>query len=97
FPYQGGDFRNAYLGTGTPCTSLTGAGQSVGLFELDSYNPPDIATYNTNAGLPPTNLFPVELIVASGGTWDSPRSDNTTRLEVAGDIDVVHAMAPAAT
>jgi hypothetical protein len=65
--YQGNDFRNAYLGAASPCASLMGTGQTVGLFELDSYNPTDIALYASNAGLPNVTLQPYSIIFATGG------------------------------
>ena len=39
--YLGGDFRQAYV----PGTTLVGAGQTVGLFQLDGYDSADIAAY----------------------------------------------------
>ncbi len=52
--YVGGDFRAAYA----PGVSLTGVGQSVGLFELDGYLPGDITNYEALAG--ETNAPPLE-------------------------------------
>jgi subtilase family serine protease len=43
--YWGNDFRNTYA----PGVSLTGAGQAVGLLQLDGYYASDIATYTNNA------------------------------------------------
>ena len=95
--FQGNDFRNAYLGAGSPCATLTGAGQSIGLFELDSYNPPDITQYEALAGLPNVALNPVSILSASGGGGPSSVSNAGTRLEVAGDIEMVASMAPGST
>jgi subtilase family serine protease len=52
---EGNDFRNAYA----PGVSLNGAGQSVALFELDTYYPNDLASYRTQTGLntPVTNVY----------------------------------------
>ena len=44
--YFGNDFRNAYA----PDTTMTGAGQTVGMFEADGYYPTDIVAYATAAG-----------------------------------------------
>ncbi len=46
--YVSQDFRNAYL----PGVTLTGAGQSVALFEFDTYYSSDIVTYEEQTGLP---------------------------------------------
>ena len=51
--YLGNDFRNAYI---PGATSLTGAGQVVGLFQADGYYPSDIATYAAAAGNGRTNI-----------------------------------------
>ena len=45
--YQGSDFRAAYV----PGTSLTGAGQSVGLLQFDGFYANDITTYESQAGI----------------------------------------------
>jgi subtilase family serine protease len=85
--YMGNDFRHAYL----PGTKLTGAGQVVGLFELEGYTPSDIVAYENYAGLPNvlvTNVlesFPITLGVNSGND------------EVASDIELAIAMAPGLT
>jgi len=81
--YWGKDFRAAYV----PGTSLTGAGQNVGLFELDGYYPSDIASYESQAGLASVPLSNYLLDGASG----SAGSDND---EVALDIELTIAMAP---
>jgi subtilase family serine protease len=81
--YWGKDFRTAYV----PGTSLTGAGQNVGLFELDGYYPADIASYESQAGLASVPLSNFLLDGASG----SAGSDND---EVALDIEMTIAMAP---
>jgi subtilase family serine protease len=48
--FLGSDIRAAYYGSG----ALTGAGQSLGLMELASYNIADVTTYFTNYGPPLT-------------------------------------------
>ena len=81
--FIGGDFRAAYA----PGVALNGAGQSVGLFELDGYFPSDIAEYETLAKLPTVALTNI-LLDGFNGT---PGSEN---IEVALDIDMAVCMAP---
>jgi len=84
--YIGNDFRAAYV----PAVSLNGAGQSLGLFELDGYFANDITQYESQAGL--TNV-PVPLLqnVLIDGFSGSAGSANT---EVALDIEAAIALAP---
>jgi len=82
--YIGFDFRRAYV----PGVSLTGAGQTIGLFEDQNWNPPDIAAYETLAGLPTvawTSTHTTTWVPASG-------SD-----EISADIEMVISMAPGAS
>jgi len=51
--YFGPDFRKLYLGSCASSTSLFGLNQTVALFELDSYNPANVSTYESGAGLSP--------------------------------------------
>jgi uncharacterized repeat protein (TIGR03803 family) len=81
--FIGRDFRDAYA----PGVSLTGAGQIVGLFELDGYFPSDITSYESLAGLPNVPLTNVLLNGFSG----SPGVNND---EVALDIEMAISMAP---
>jgi len=80
--YLGKDFRAAYV----PGTPLNGAGQSVGLFELDGYYPGDITKYEAAAGLPVVTLNNVLVDSYSG-------SAGANNVEVALDIEVAIAMA----
>jgi uncharacterized repeat protein (TIGR01451 family) len=82
--YWGNDFRAAYV----PGTSLTGAGQTVGLFELDDYAASDITTYESNAGLP---NVPVSRILLDGASAGAGVSE---QVEVPLDIEMAIAMAP---
>lgn len=86
--YFGNDFRKAYV----PCTTLTGAGQRIGLFERDGFSAQDLTTYATNAGMAPINASTV-LVSGFSGT---PSGKNGS-VEVAVDIEVAAAMAPGAT
>jgi uncharacterized repeat protein (TIGR03803 family) len=81
--FIGKDFRAAYA----PGVSLDGSGQAVGLFELDTYYPSDIATYESVAGLPNVPLTNVLV----DGFDQSPGGNN---VEVALDIDMAISMAP---
>ncbi|MGD0812813.1 MAG: protease pro-enzyme activation domain-containing protein [Verrucomicrobiota bacterium] len=81
--YLGSDFRNAYA----PGVSLTGAGQMVGLVELDGYYSNDIVSYETLAGLTNVPLINVDVINYS----DPPGSGVD---EVSLDIEMAIAMAP---
>jgi uncharacterized repeat protein (TIGR01451 family) len=83
--YMGSDFRNAYA-TGT---SLTGSGQTVGLYEEDGYLASDINTYETMAGLPNVPLQNVLVDGVSGLP-----SGNGGEIEVSLDIDMAISMAP---
>jgi len=82
--YLGKDFRTAYI----PGSSLNGAGQVVGLFELDGYTPGDISKYQSLAKMstfPPLQnyLCPNASGVPGGGNG-----------EVCLDIEMVGALAP---
>jgi kumamolisin len=57
--YLGSDMRAAYYVNGNASATLTGAGQSVGLFEFLGTDLADLATYYTNVGQ--TNNVPITL------------------------------------
>ena len=84
--FIGQDFRTAYA----PNVTLTGAGQSVGLFELSGgYYPSDIAEYEAQAAMPNVPITPVLLNGYDGspGGWQ-------VNAEVSLDIEMAIAMAP---
>jgi uncharacterized repeat protein (TIGR03803 family) len=81
--FLGYDFRAAYA----PGIGITGAGQSVGLFELDGYYPFDIAEYESLAKLPNVPLTNVLLDGFSGTPGEN-------EIEVALDIEMTICMAP---
>ena len=83
--FRGNDFRAAYV----PDTTLTGAGQVVGLLQFDGYSADDIAYYEAQAGLPNVTLTNVLLNGASGNP-----SGNGGEIEVTMDIEMVISMAP---
>lgn len=85
--YSGYDFRDAYM----PHVTLTGTGQSVGLFEMDGYNPSDIIAYEQQAGLPNVALTNIFLDTISSNVA------GTNYTEVTLDIDMAIAMAPGIT
>ncbi len=82
--YSASDLRKAYV----PGTSLTGAGQSVGLLQFDGFYPADVAQYasaNNIHNPPQVVVVPVDGGVATPGQ---------ANIEVAMDIEMVMAMAP---
>ncbi|MGP8237296.1 MAG: protease pro-enzyme activation domain-containing protein, partial [Limisphaerales bacterium] len=81
--YLGSDFRAAYV----PGTSLTGAGQSIGLWEGDGYVASDIASYEGEAGLPNVPLVNVYIAGATGQAGSGAS-------EVSLDIEMAISMAP---
>lgn len=83
--YMGGDFRAAYV----PDTTMTGAGQSVGLLQFDGYTAGDISYYAQLAGLPTVPLTNVLLDGFSG----RPTGDGG-EVEVSLDIEMAMSMAP---
>ncbi len=86
--YTGTDFRAAYV----PGTTLTGAGQTLGLFELSGYYPTDITAYEAQTSLP---AVPLQNVLIDGFSG-SPGGSSTGNLneEVALDIEMAISMAP---
>jgi len=84
--------------TAAPAGALTGAGQNIGLFELDGYVAGDVAQYASQFSLPTvltgtaSSVTPVLL----HGFKGAPTSVGG-QTEVTLDIDMVLALAPAAT
>jgi len=83
--YQGNDFRRAYA----PNTTLTGAGQSVGLVQFDGFFASDIAAYESQIGL--TGTPPNLVVIPIDGGVPVPGSGN---VEVSLDIEMILSMAP---
>jgi hypothetical protein len=81
----GNDFRAAYA----PSVQLTGAGQTVGLFELDGFYPSDVTANFKAAGLP---AVPVQTVLLDGFSG-APGGAN---IEVMLDIMMAAYMAPGA-
>ena len=84
--YFGGDFRTAYV----PGTSLTGAGQLVGLVQFDGFYASDISNYVADAGFTNVPLLTV-LLDSYDGT---PSGDGLANGEVSLDIEMSICMAP---
>ena len=82
--YMGWDFRASYA----PDTTMTGAGQTVGLLQFDGYYASDISYYVAKAGLPGVTLSNVLIDGATG----SPSSGG--QIEVCLDIETAISMAP---
>ncbi len=82
--YAGDDFRNAYV----PGTTLTGAGQQVGLLEFSAYYRSDITNYQNTIGR--SSYVPLTDVVIG-----HPGPTTANNAEVALDIEVAIAMAPA--
>ena len=84
--YMGDDFRNAYAAGST----MTGAGQMVGLLQFDGYYANDIATYATAAGGGRQNIV-VQTVLLDGYNGTPTSGGNP---EVSLDIEMTMAMAP---
>ena len=85
----GNDYRDAYV----PGTTLTGAGQNIGLFEFETYYPVDITNYWVNALRQPAATTPnVVLVSVDGGTTQNSEGDNGEECSI--DIEMCMAMAP---
>jgi len=85
----GNDFRNAYV----PGTTLTGAGQSVGLLEFDGYFANDIFNYAKGAGNGRTNIV-IQTVLLDGYNGVASTGANGGEAEVELDIEMAMAMAP---
>jgi subtilase family serine protease len=85
----GNDFRNAYV----PGTTLTGAGQSVGLVEFDGYFTNDIFNYAKEAGNGRTNII-IEPVLLDGYNGKPSTGIDGDEGEVELDIEMAMAIAP---
>ena len=79
---QGADFRHAYAS----CTTLTGAGQSIGIFMGDGFSQSDINAYFEASGL----ALPLAVVTVPPLTGTVPGEEGTL------DIDMALSMAPQA-
>ncbi|MGH7270229.1 MAG: protease pro-enzyme activation domain-containing protein, partial [Polyangiaceae bacterium] len=88
------DLRGEYLGYGTtPCTSLTGANQSIGIVALMAPYDADIAQYQTISQLTGVPAIRTVLSASQGGAALTPSANDETPA----DVELAMAMAPAAT
>jgi len=87
--YFGSDFRNAYV----PGTTLTGAGQMVGLMASDGFYTNDIAAYAAAAGGGRANIV-VQHVLLDGFNGVPTTGPNSANVEVSLDIEMAMAMAP---
>lgn len=83
--YLGKDFRAAYV----PSVTMTGAGQTIGLFELDGFFPSDVSANFSYAGQTPVNVQTVLLDGYNGAAGSG-------NVEVVLDIMMAAYMAPGA-
>ena len=88
--YFGNDFRNAYA----PDTTLTGAGQAVGLLEFDGFYANDIAAYAAAAGNGRTSVA-IQTVLTNGVSGIPGYSGiSGANVEVSLDIEMAMAIAP---
>jgi subtilase family serine protease len=87
--YFGNDFRNAYA----PGTTLTGAGQMVGLLEFDGFYSSDIIAYATAAGNGRANIV-IQTVLLDDYNGVPTTGPNSGNSEVSLDIEMAMAMAP---
>jgi subtilase family serine protease len=90
--YFGNDFRSAYV----PDTTLTGAGQMVGLVEFDGFYSNDIVAYATAAGNGRTNIV-IQTVLLDGYNGVPTTGANSGNPEVSLDIEMAMDMAPGLT
>ena len=87
--YFGDDFRAAYV----PDTTLTGAGQMVGLLQFDGFYAKDVLAYAKAAGGGRTNI-PIQTVLLDRYDGKPTTGANSGNGEVALDIEMSMAMAP---
>jgi subtilase family serine protease len=83
----GFDYRAAYA----PGVALTGTGQMVGLVEFDGFYAGDIASYESQTGLP---SVPLQRALLNGFNGVPTTGANSANSEVALDIEMALSMAP---
>jgi len=87
--FLGDDFRAAYV----PDTTLTGAGQMVGLLQFDGYYAADVAAYAAAAGGGRTNI-PIQTVLVDGYNGVPTTGNASGNSEVTLDIEMAMSMAP---
>ena len=83
------DLASAYGLTPLFAGGRTGAGEAIGIFELDTYDPTDIAAYQACYG----TSVPVTDTLVDGGVGGSPQGSPEAAL----DIEVIAGLAPGAS
>jgi hypothetical protein len=87
----GNDYRSAYV----PGTTLTGAGQSMGFVEFETYYASDLTNYVTTAlGLPASQTPSVEIVAIDGSVSPNEGQNPDNGEECSLDLEVSFAMAP---
>ena len=84
----GNDFRCAYV----PGTTLTGAGQNLGLVEFEGYYAKDITNYENAIGMSANNRPQLVVVPLDGGATPQDGGDNGEECSL--DIEMAVAMAP---
>ncbi|MGP8200891.1 MAG: protease pro-enzyme activation domain-containing protein [Limisphaerales bacterium] len=84
----GNDFRDAY----GPGTTLSGAGQNLGLLEFEGYYPSDITDYENAIGMSANNRPQLVVVSLDGGATPQDGGDNGEECSL--DIELAVAMAP---
>ena len=88
----GNDYRSAYV----PGATLTGAGQSMGFLEFETYYAADLTNYVTTAlGLPAARTPAVTIVPINGTPTQNESGDNGEECSL--DLEVSFAMAPGVT
>lgn len=98
--YMGQNFRDAYIGTpGSPCQSLWGDGQIVGIYAEADFNPSDIQSFISEAqSINPPLLFANVNNIKVTRHGDITGNQNANGVgEITTDVEAVISMAPAAT
>jgi hypothetical protein len=84
----GNDFRNAYV----PGTTLTGAGQNLGLVEFEGFYAKDITDYESAIGMSAQSRPQLVVVSLDGGATPQDGGDNGEECSL--DIEMSVAMAP---
>ncbi len=84
----GNDFRNAYV----PGTTLTGAGQNIGLVEFEGFYVSDITNYENAIWTNSTYRPQLVIVLVDGGATPQDGGDNGE--ECSGDIEMAVSMSP---
>jgi subtilase family serine protease len=84
----GNDFRNAYV----PGTTLTGAGQSLGLLEFEGYYAKDITDYENAIGMSASQRPQLIVVPLDGGATPQDGGDDGEECSI--DLEMAVSMAP---